>query len=154
MPAHTVFLYRALCFIKPKLEIKLTAIDKRYWKWDANDAVNSIKLGDSIDEIVRKGLIQKIAGQENKYEGMGGVPWIVREKNGLVDSIFFREFFFDFIEPGIWESDVIEFTQKVDTVLEPIEDTTLGPRLRVVFRGGFVAIAGIEIKESTTVYPM
>jgi len=130
----------------------LTSIDKRYWKWNADNPANSIRLGDSIDEIVRKGLIQKISGQENEFEGMGGVPWMVSGKNGLVNSIFFRESFFDFIEPKIWESDVIEFTQKVDSVLEPIEDTSLGPRLRVVFRGGFVAIAGIEINESTTTY--
>ena len=130
----------------------MTAIDKRYWKWNVRYSVNSIKLGDSIEDILEKGLINKNNDQADEYEGSGGVPWIVKENNGVVDSIFFRDIYFDFIEPDIWESDVNEFSRKVDGVLEPIEATILGPRLRVVFRGGFVAIAGIEINESTTTY--
>ena len=123
----------------------MTNIVKKTWNWDEKFNSTNFKLGDDINDLIKGELV--ISNRENKFEffGVNYFPWRIDvDSNGLIESITFRERFFNFIKDDLWDMEVNKFIRNVDIYLNPKDNLEESDSLFVVFRGGFVAIAVIK----------
>lgn len=116
-------------------------LHKIYWKWDDDYYSTLFRLGDNVQELVDNEVL--LLDEDGDTLVNGEWPWSVTAREGQVASIFFRIEFFDLINESIWELPVDRFCELVDKHLERAEDTTKGDFLYAVFRGKYIAIAGL-----------
>jgi len=125
----------------------MTRIIKRYWVWEEKFNSTKFKLGQDIERLVLENKVVPNDKDSSEFFGINDYPWKIRvNDNGKIESVFFRENFFDFLNNEIWDFEFESFVKKVDEILKPetLSDDNSTDRLYVVFRGGFVSIAGIE----------
>lgn len=118
-------------------------IEKRYWKWDEELNSTEYKLGNRIDDLLSKGLVEKTEQGSNIYTGIDGFPWKIEIADGRIVSIFYRDRFFLLPDMGIWDLDLKEFEYQLNKLLQPVDKEEECDKLVVSFRESFVAIAGI-----------
>lgn len=118
-------------------------IKKKYWKWDEKFNDTKFKLGDDIQSLINDGIVFPYLEDSTMFYGENEIPWKIRTENGMIKSIFYRESFFFFYKEDIWDKDYDKFESVIDEVLTPADKNDKGDLFHVVFRGGFIAIAGI-----------
>lgn len=69
----------------------MSKIDKTYFKWNENLTHLDIKLGDSKESLITKGLIKAVENEgEINFEGINGTPWRVHFNGDKVSKIWFN----------------------------------------------------------------
>lgn len=69
----------------------MSKIDRTYFKWDEKLTHLNIKLGDSKESLMSKGLIKEIENEgEIEFEGVDGTPWRVNFDGDKVSKIWFN----------------------------------------------------------------
>jgi hypothetical protein len=69
----------------------MSKIDRTYFKWDEELIPLDIKLGDSKESLMGRGLIEEIENEgEIDYTGVNGTPWRVNFDKDKVSRIWFN----------------------------------------------------------------
>jgi len=69
----------------------MSKIDRTYFKWNEKLTHLNIKLGDSKESLMSKGLIKEIINEgEIDFEGVDGTPWRVNFDGDKVSKIWFN----------------------------------------------------------------
>ena len=115
-------------------------IEKKYWQWTEELNETAFKLGDSIQELVNKGLVQRKDGHHH-YSGVEEVPWLIDiDDKNTITSICYRGKFLSINGEYIGDLDFKTFVSKIDSLLKPADENYSGSRLSAVFRGSYLAI--------------
>ena len=124
----------------------MTMIIKKRWIWDEKYNSTEFKLGIDIKELISNNKVVPNEENPKEYFGTNNFPWTITiNSENCIESVFFRDDFFDFYEDGLWDLEQEEFVKRIDRILMPeVELDKASDILHVVFRGGFVAIAGIK----------
>lgn len=119
-------------------------IQRYAWCWDEALNQTPFKLGRSVQEVLPSLTKVKEEAGVSEYEGVGGCPWRVEAHQGLISRVFFQIDFFALLAVDLWDRHAVAYVAEVDRHLTRYPAAGGCDRLQVVFRDGFVAIAGIS----------
>ena len=114
------------------------------WQWNETLNPTPFHLGRPVQQVLP--LLTKVKDEAGvcEYEAVDGNPWSVCTHADLISAVFFRTTFFELLAADLWDQPAAAFVAEVDRHLARYPATGGGDRLQVVFRIGFVAIAGFS----------